>query len=84
VKECDVFIQGYRHRAMELLDFGVRDIWSAKEKERGFVYVIENCYGQVGPWIERPGWEQQAVTGMAAEREFDSHTMPLTNDILVE
>jgi crotonobetainyl-CoA:carnitine CoA-transferase CaiB-like acyl-CoA transferase len=32
----------------------------------GIVYVSENCYGHVGPWSERPGWEQlgQAATGM--------------------
>jgi hypothetical protein len=31
------------------------------------VCVSENCYGHVGPWRERPGWEQlgQAATGMS-------------------
>ena len=26
----------------------------------GIVYVSENAYGQVGPWRDRPGWEQLA------------------------
>jgi hypothetical protein len=34
----------------------------------GIIYVSINCYGHVGPWRERPGWEQlaQTVTGIAA------------------
>ena len=34
----------------------------------GIVYVSMSCYGDVGPWRERPGWEQlaQTVTGIAA------------------
>jgi hypothetical protein len=39
------------------------------------VYVSENCYGPVGRWSERPGWEQlgQAATGMSY-REGQSAT----------
>src|SRR5437764_489030 len=38
----------------------------------GVVYVSENCYGHVGPWAERPGWEQlgQAATGMSYREGF--------------
>jgi crotonobetainyl-CoA:carnitine CoA-transferase CaiB-like acyl-CoA transferase len=37
------------------------------DERPGIVYVSENCYGHVGPWAERPGWEQlgQAATGMS-------------------
>ena len=37
------------------------------ELRPGIVYVSENCYGHVGPWAQRPGWEQlgQAATGMS-------------------
>ena len=34
------------------------------------MYTAINCYGHVGPWVERPGWEQlaQTVTGIAVEQ----------------
>ncbi len=36
----------------------------------GIVYVTMNCYGDVGPWRQRPGWEQlvQSVSGIAEGR----------------
>ena len=39
----------------------------------GIVYVSMSCYGDVGPWRERPGWEQlaQTVTGIAAVQGGD-------------
>jgi len=37
------------------------------DRERGIIYVRENCYGWNGPWQGRPGWQQisDAVTGCA-------------------
>ena len=38
------------------------------ERRPGLVYVTMNCYGDVGPWRARPGWEQlaQTVSGIAS------------------
>ena len=64
---ADVFSQGYRTGALDRRGFGAADLARLRP---GIVYVSENCYGPVGPWAGRPGWEQlaQAATGMS-ERE---------------
>ncbi len=60
----DVFAQGYRRGALARRGFGPLEV--AAERP-GIVYVSINCYGPVGPWADRPGWEQlaQAATGMS-------------------
>ena len=68
IKDCDVFLDGYRPGAMERLGFGpdaVRTIAEASGK--GIVYVRENCYGWKGPWAHRSGWQQisDCVTGVS-------------------
>ncbi|RUS35140.1 CoA-transferase family III domain-containing protein [Jimgerdemannia flammicorona] len=82
VKDCDVFVQGYRHRSMEHLGFTFDDVKRIKGSN-GFVYLTVNCYGNAGPWIDRPGWEQlaQAVTGMATVQGGSPNTpclLPMT------
>jgi crotonobetainyl-CoA:carnitine CoA-transferase CaiB-like acyl-CoA transferase len=64
VADADVFSQGYRGGSLERRGFGPEELAAAKP---GVIYVTINCYGDVGPWRERPGWEQlsQSVTGMA-------------------
>jgi len=65
VGDADVFAQGYRGGALERKGFGVDDVMAARP---GIIYVTINCYGDVGPWRNRPGWEQlaQSVSGIAA------------------
>jgi hypothetical protein len=60
---ADVFSQGYRLGAVARRGFSPAQVAALRP---GIVYVSENCYGHVGPWRERPGWEQlgQAATGM--------------------
>ena len=62
--EADVFSQGYRLGTLARRGLGPEAV---AELRPGIVYVSENCYGHVGPWRERPGWEQlgQAATGMS-------------------
>ena len=62
---ADVFAQGYRGGAMERRGLGPEDLAALRP---GIVSVSMSCYGDVGPWRERPGWEQlaQTVTGIAA------------------
>ena len=61
----DVFAQGYRDGAMQRRGLGPNELAARRP---GIVYVSMSCYGDVGPWRERPGWEQlaQTVTGIAA------------------
>jgi crotonobetainyl-CoA:carnitine CoA-transferase CaiB-like acyl-CoA transferase len=62
--EADVFSQGYRLGTLARRGFSPEALAQLRP---GIVYVSENCYGHVGPWRERPGWEQlaQAATGMS-------------------
>lgn len=62
---ADVFSQGYRQGALDRRGLGAADL---AELRPGIVHVSVNCYGPVGPWAERPGWEQlaQAATGVMA------------------
>jgi crotonobetainyl-CoA:carnitine CoA-transferase CaiB-like acyl-CoA transferase len=62
--EADVFSQGYRGDALARRGFGPDELAALRP---GIVYVTINCYGDVGPWRLRPGWEQlaQSVTGIA-------------------
>jgi hypothetical protein len=63
-RQADVFTSGYRGGALDRRGFGAEDVAAMSP---GIVYVSINAYGDVGPWRERPGWEQlaQSVSGMA-------------------
>jgi crotonobetainyl-CoA:carnitine CoA-transferase CaiB-like acyl-CoA transferase len=65
VSQADVFAQGFRAGALERRGLGPEQLVALRP---GLIYVSINCYGHVGPWVERPGWEQlaQTVTGLAA------------------
>jgi CoA-transferase family III len=62
--EADVFSQGYRLGTLARRGLAPETLAGLRP---GIVCVSENCYGPVGPWSERPGWEQlgQAATGMS-------------------
>ena len=70
IPDADVFAQGYRSGAMERRGLSPHEL---AEIRPGIVYVTMNCYGDVGPWRERPGWEQlaQTVSGIAAVQGGD-------------
>ena len=67
VRHADVFSQGYRGRSLERRGFGAEAL---AEMRPGIIAVSINCYGHVGPWAERPGWEQlaQTASGIAVEQ----------------
>ena len=68
IKECDIFVQGYRPGALEKLGFGFKQVTEmVKDRGYGIVYVSENCYGNDGPLSYRSGWQQIAdcVSGLA-------------------
>lgn len=72
--EADVILDGYRPGALERLGYGPKQIIElTKSRGRGIVYVAEDCYGHVGEWKGRPGWQQIAdcVSGVAwAQGQF--------------
>ena len=61
---ADVFCQGYRAGSLEKRGFGAEQL---AEQSPGLIYVSINCYGHLGPWRARAGWEQlaQSVSGIA-------------------
>lgn len=69
--DVDVIIDGYRPGVLERLGFGVKDVAKLLSKrDRGFVYLSENCHGWTGPLCDRSGWQQiaDASTGMSKEQ----------------
>ena len=68
LQSADIVLDGYRSGSLNRLGYGPDQLLEiAKQRGRGFVYVAENCFGHVGPWMSRPGWQQIAdcVTGVA-------------------
>jgi hypothetical protein len=66
--DADVVLDGYRPGALTRLGYGPEQLVQlAESRGRGIVYVQENCFGNVGPWKSRPGWQQIAdcATGIA-------------------
>ncbi|KAI6356122.1 hypothetical protein MCOR25_007962 [Pyricularia grisea] len=69
--DADVIIEGFRPGAIERLGYGPQMVAKmAEQRGRGYVYVSESCFGHVGEWSSRPGWQQIAdcVTGLAWEQ----------------
>ena len=66
IKGADVFSQGYRSGALARRGLSPEAL---AEIRPGLIYTSLNCYGFVGPFADRAGWEQlaQAVTGIADE-----------------
>lgn len=70
IMEADVVVDSYRPGVMAKWGFGdaqVLDMCAARD--RGIIYVRENCYGWHGPWADRCGWQQisDACTGVSME-----------------
>ena len=78
LEDADVLIDGYRPGALARLGINTTLLDSiAQRRQRGFVHVLEDCFGgsdvdpstgQVAEWAYRAGWQQIAdcVTGVAA------------------
>ncbi|KDR76545.1 hypothetical protein GALMADRAFT_156064 [Galerina marginata CBS 339.88] len=82
VEESDVVVDGYRPGVMAKWGFGKEDILGLFEKkERGVIYVHENCYGWNGPWAYRSGWQQVSDANCGVSMEFGKamgHGEPVT------
>ncbi|HTU37332.1 MAG TPA: CoA transferase, partial [Acidimicrobiales bacterium] len=70
--QADVFAQGYRGGSLARRGFGAEDLAAMRP---GIVVVTINCYGDFGPWRDRPGWEQmaQTVSGLAVGQGRPEH-----------
>ncbi|TPX36143.1 hypothetical protein SmJEL517_g01612 [Synchytrium microbalum] len=71
IQGADVFLQGLKWGSTEKLNLGILDILQmVEERSVGIVYVSENCYGQRGPWSDRPGYEQlgQCMSGLVYDQ----------------
>jgi hypothetical protein len=71
LREADVVLDGYRPGALERLGYGPAQLVElTKNRGKGIIYVAENCFGNIGPWASRPGWQQIAdcATGVAWEQ----------------
>jgi len=69
LRDVDVFVQGYRPRAIAAFGFGPDDVARMRP---GIVYVSLCAYGQEGPWASRRGFDSlvQTASGLnAAEAE---------------
>jgi CoA-transferase family III len=69
--DADVVLDGYRPGSLERLGYGPKQVVElTKSRGKGIVYVAEDCFGHVGEWANRPGWQQIAdcVTGIAWEQ----------------
>lgn len=56
--EADVVINGYRPYVLDKYGASYEEVFQiGKERGRGFIYVRENCFGWLGPWSHRAGWQ---------------------------
>lgn len=59
IEDADVFIQGFRPGSVARKGLSLDTLLEkAGKRGKGIVYVEENAYGPVGPFHERPGWQQ--------------------------
>lgn len=59
IADVDIFVQGYRYGSLERKGLGLHSMLElAAKRQKGIIYVDENCYGPDGPFAERPGWQQ--------------------------
>lgn len=82
IKDCDIFLDGYRPGALERLGFGPEAVQKIAEEggSKGIVYIRENCYGWSGPLRNRSGWQQisDCITGASyLQGKFLGHDEPV-------
>lgn len=80
VRDCDVFVQGFRLNKLVKYGLGLNDLVKmAGERGRGIVYLSENCYGPDGYYAERPGW-QQIADSAAGSAYVTGRSLKLANN----
>ena len=66
-RDADVFTSTYRHSVNER--FGLLPAQLAAQSTKGIICMTANAYGHSGPWMERPGFDQngQVASGFAVK-----------------
>ncbi|HYG06272.1 MAG TPA: CoA transferase [Stenotrophomonas sp.] len=57
--QADVFIEGFRGRAMERLGFGAEEV---AQQRPGIIYLSVRGYGWEGPWRDRAAFDMEGVS----------------------
>lgn len=58
ILDADVIINGYRPDVLVKYGFGQDQVFDlVKNRDRGIIYVRENCFGWDGPLSHRSGWQ---------------------------
>jgi crotonobetainyl-CoA:carnitine CoA-transferase CaiB-like acyl-CoA transferase len=71
VRDADVVVTAYRPHVLDKYGFGEEGIMKLWEgRDRGGIYVRENCYGWNGPWAYRSGWQQISDACCGVSMEF--------------
>ncbi|KAK3046176.1 hypothetical protein LTR09_012298 [Extremus antarcticus] len=76
VKDCDVFIQGYRPESLAARGFGPAELAKLKP---GIIYANLSAFGPSGPWSDRRGFDSlvQTCSGMnVSEAEHSGEGKP--------
>ena len=59
ILDADVVVYGYRPGVLDKYGLGLDDVLKlCQHRTRGIIIARLNCYGWVGPWAERSGWQQ--------------------------
>ena len=59
LSESDVLLYSYRPGALARLGLSDEELFRIRP---GLIFASVSCYGEIGPWKTRPGWEQLAQT----------------------
>jgi hypothetical protein len=83
ILDADVVVYGYRPSVLDKYGLSEDDVLElCKERSRGIIVAKLNCYGWVGEWAGRSGWQQisDASTGvsMAFGRAMLGRDEPVT------
>jgi crotonobetainyl-CoA:carnitine CoA-transferase CaiB-like acyl-CoA transferase len=82
ILDADVVVEGYRPGVLDKWGLGKDNVLKICEgRNRGVIYVRENCYGWNGPWSYRSGWQQISD---AVRLCFHTRVVQLTVNSVVE
>lgn len=71
ILDADVVVYGYRPGALDRYGLGHEDILElCKHRDRGIIVLRLDCYGWVGPWADRSGWQQISDACCGVSMEF--------------
>lgn len=59
VPQADVFLESFSGRGIERLGFGVQEV---ARRRPGIVYMSLRCFSWDGPWMDRAGFDMEALT----------------------